>query len=145
MSENSMSYTMAADTITISDFDTSQLGIDFSTLNIPPLSTSQLSGLNYGIYGSTNPSQSLNWSNSSLNYNTAYPSLEVKGDAHFDGNIKWRGRDLGKFLESIEDRLAIVSEPDPEKLEKFAALKKAYEHYKTLERLIGDGDIEKES
>ena len=41
------------------------------------------------------------------------------------------------MLESIEDRLAIL-QPDPAKLEKFAALKKAYDHYKLMEKLIGD-------
>ena len=66
------------------------------------------------------------------------PDLTVKGNAEFDGDIKWKGRSLGKLLESIEDRLAILQEPSPEKLEKYAALKKAYEHYKTLERLIGE-------
>jgi hypothetical protein len=69
---------------------------------------------------------------------TSNPGLSVKGDADFEGDIKWKGRSLGKLMEKIEDRLAILQEPDPEKLEKFAALKKAYDHYKTLERLIGD-------
>ena len=66
------------------------------------------------------------------------PGLHVKDDATFEGDIKWKGRSLGKLMEKIEDRLAILQEPDAEKLEKFAALKKAYDHYKTLERLIGD-------
>jgi hypothetical protein len=69
---------------------------------------------------------------------TSNPGLSVKGDADFEGDIKWKGRSLGKLMEKIEDRLAILQEPDAEKLEKFAALKKAYDHYKTLERLIGD-------
>ena len=64
--------------------------------------------------------------------------LHVQSDATFEGNIKWKGRDLGKLLEKIEDRLAILPEPDPEKLEKFAALKKAYDNYKLLEKLIGN-------
>lgn len=63
--------------------------------------------------------------------------LTVKGDAKFDGDITWKGRSLGKFLESIEQRLAILT-PDPEKLEKYEALRKAYEHYKILEKLIGE-------
>jgi hypothetical protein len=67
-------------------------------------------------------------------------SLDVIGDASFSGDIKWKGRSLGKLLTSIEDRLAILAEPDPEKLAKFAALKKAYDNYKLLERLIGDDD-----
>lgn len=64
--------------------------------------------------------------------------LQVTGDAEFEGDIKWKGRSLGGLLQSIEDRLAILQEPDPEKLKKHAALKKAYDHYKTMERLIGD-------
>jgi len=73
-------------------------------------------------------------------WSTIGPSsgLHVKADAEFEGDIKWKGRSLGKLMEKIEDRLAILQEPDAEKLEKFAALKKAYDHYKTLERLIGD-------
>lgn len=71
-------------------------------------------------------------------WTTTNPGLHVKGDSEFEGDIKWKGRSLGKLLEKIEDRLAILQEPDPERLEKFAALKKAYDHYKTLERLIGD-------
>jgi len=64
--------------------------------------------------------------------------LKVTSDAEFDGDIKWKGRSLGKMLETIEDRLAIIQNPDPKKLEKFAALKKAYDNYKLLEKLIGD-------
>jgi len=79
------------------------------------------------------------WSNSgpytisSTNLNPK-SSLEVTGDANFEGDIKWKGRSLSDMLESIEKRLGILV-PDPEKLEHFEALKKAYEHYKTLEAL----------
>lgn len=64
--------------------------------------------------------------------------LHVSGDAEFAGDIKIKGRSLEKLLQTIEDRLAILQDPDPKKLEKYAALKKAYDHYKTLERLIGE-------
>jgi hypothetical protein len=37
-------------------------------------------------------------------------------------------------METISKRLAILV-PDPDKLEHFEALKKAYNHYKTLEAL----------
>lgn len=66
------------------------------------------------------------------------PGLHVKDNATFEGDITWKGRNLGKLLESIEDRLAILADPDPVKLEKFAALKKAYDHYKLMEKLIGE-------
>jgi hypothetical protein len=41
---------------------------------------------------------------------------------------------LKDTLQAIQDRLAILV-PDPKRLEEFAALKQAYEHYKTLEAL----------
>jgi len=61
-------------------------------------------------------------------------SLHVTSDAKFDGNILWKGRDLGKMLETIEKRLSILV-PNPKKLEKYEALQKAYDHYKVLEAL----------
>lgn len=69
---------------------------------------------------------------------TTNSKLTVSGDAEFAGDIKIKGRSLEKLLTTIEDRLAILSDPDPIKLEKFAALKKAYNNYKLLEKLIGD-------
>lgn len=67
--------------------------------------------------------------------------LHVTSDAEFDGDIKWKGRDLGNLLSNIEKRLAIL-EPNPKKLEKFEALRKAYEHYKLLEALCQSDEDE---
>ena len=95
------------------------------------------SGYNTGYhtgYGGYNVS-TINWASAGAQGSA---DLQVHGDAEFDGDIKWKGRSLGNLLESIEGRLAILQTPTPEKLAKFEALKKAYEHYKTLERLIGD-------
>jgi hypothetical protein len=89
----------------------------------------------YTSNGTSGPLYTAAGTNWSISTN---PGLHVKDDATFEGDIKWKGRSLGKLMEKIEDRLAILQEPDAEKLEKFAALKKAYDHYKTLERLIGD-------
>jgi len=71
-------------------------------------------------------------------YTTNNTGLHVTSDAEFGGDIKWKGRSLSTLLEKIEDRLAILPDPDPEKLKKFAALKKAYDQYKLMEKLIGD-------
>lgn len=62
-------------------------------------------------------------------------SMQVKGDTEFDGNVKIKGHDIVKLLEKIEDRLAILMDPTPEKLEKFQALKTAYNNYKLMEKL----------
>lgn len=130
--------------------------IDFNSLNytIPPLTTPPLTtgaiGANYNYntlpYGNVTISTAAGTSGSfftsglngtSWSNGTTTPGLHVTSDAEFDGDIKWKGRSLGKMLETIEDRLAIL-QPDPAKLEKYAALKKAYEHYKLMEKLIGE-------
>lgn len=69
---------------------------------------------------------------------TAAPNtLDVKGDANFEGDIKFKGRSLEELFSKIEDRLAIL-QPDPAKLEKYESLRKAYDHYKLMEKLIGE-------
>ena len=89
-------------------------------------------GHNYGQILTSNGTTSASWVNSNQ-YSTG-AGLHVENDAHFEGDIKWKGRSLGTLLETIESRLAILV-PDPEKLEHFEALKKAYDHYKLLEAL----------
>jgi hypothetical protein len=118
------------DTITISGLSS----IDLSSLTI---------GSNMGTTIGTSMGSNGTWSMPNSNYtigslNNSNSSLQVTGNAEFEGNIKWKGRDLGDFLQNIEDRLAIIQEPTSERLEKFAALKKAYDHYKLMEKLCHD-------
>lgn len=84
------------------------------------------------LYNSGNYSINTPWI--SVDDNTNAPGLKVKGDADFDGDVKIKGKSLNEFMETLEKRLAIL-QPDPKKLEKFEALKKAYNHYKMLEAL----------
>jgi len=83
---------------------------------------------NYGSAYMSSSASAGNWSSS------VSSNLNVEGDAEFRGDIKWQGRSLGALLEKIESRLAILT-PDLDKLEHFAALKKAYDNYKMLEKL----------
>lgn len=134
------------DTITIEGHDDVFTTIDLDDIVLGNMSSYQISNsaysggnitINTGASGSTFTTGYNTFG--ALNYGAqGSPGLQVTGDATFDGDIKWKGRSLGSLLGSIEDRLAILQEPDPAKLEKFEALKKAYDHYKTLERLIGD-------
>ena len=78
---------------------------------------------NYGVSPST------------VNINTAGIEMAAGTD------IKIDGKSLKEFMKKMEQRLAILV-PDPVKLEKFEALKKAYEHYKTMESLCFDEPIE---
>ena len=76
-------------------------------------------------------------------YSNPGSSLNVKGDAEFEGKVNINGQDLGEFMEAMSRRLAILV-PDPDKLEHFEALKKAYDHYKMLEKLCELPKEEKE-
>jgi len=50
-------------------------------------------------------------------------------------------RKMEKDIEAIKDKLAILDEPSPEKLEQHKMLKEAYLKYKMIEKLIGDKDV----
>jgi hypothetical protein len=95
-----------------------------------------------GSYGTTigsmTGSNGTYWSaNGNVTIGTTTPAMNVKGDLDVEGALTVNGRDLSKLMEKIEDRLAILAEPNPDRLEKFPALKKAYDHYKLMEKLIG--------
>lgn len=137
-------------TITIGDTEySSTYSIDMSDLSSYGASVSSvLSGYstasNYGnitisnggssgsgfLYSTGSSSQ---WGTVTTN-GTNTPSLECSGDANFNGDLKIKGVSIAKTLEDINKRLAILV-PDPDKLEHFEALKKAYDHYKMLEAL----------
>jgi hypothetical protein len=69
-----------------------------------------------------------------VNSGTTTPSIQVKGDAEFGGNVTINGQNLAETLQRIQHRLAILV-PDPKLLGKYEALQQAYEHYKILEAL----------
>lgn len=98
------------------------------------------------VYSQTTPGSST-WTSSQTSapqtaiYTTSNPSYTFynSGNSALNANdIILNGKSLAKLLESIEDRLAILIDPDPAKLEKYAALKKAYDNYKLLEKLINE-------
>lgn len=92
--------------------------------------------MHYGV------TSSANYSNITLSNLTITPNsgLHVSANSSFDndveinGNLKVKGTDLLQLLEGIQSRLNILI-PDPEKLEHYESLKKAYAHYKMLEAL----------
>ena len=69
----------------------------------------------------------------SNNVNIGTNGIDLKEGA----DVKIDGKSLKDFMTKMEQRMAILV-PDPVKLEKFEALKKAYEHYKTMESLCFD-------
>lgn len=59
-------------------------------------------------------------------------TLQVNGEG---ADLLINGKSLKTFMEKVEERLLIL-QPDPELLEKYEALRNAYEYYKTMEALI---------
>ncbi len=74
---------------------------------------------------------SYSFDKNSINTNLVENDLIVKGD------INLNGVSMLSLLENIQTRLNILV-PDPAKLEKYQALKDAYEHYKLMENLLKD-------
>ena len=66
-------------------------------------------------------------------------SLQVKGDANFEGEVSIKGKNIADMFEKIEERLAILH-PNPELEDKWDELKELGRRYKELETEI----IEKE-
>ena len=111
----------------------SNTGITFSNIpsggtlfNNPPMftGTAQLPSYQYTINTS-------GWSPPAV--------LDANGNINANNDIIMGGKSLKELFNKIEDRLAILV-PDPAKLEKFEALKKAYENYKMLEKIAFSDD-----
>ena len=109
---------------------------------IQPLTTQQIAQLNTisiqpNTIGGTSIGGTSGYGNWTFNQTT--PSLAVKGDAEFEGDIKLKGKSLNETLDNIEQRLGILH-PNPELEEKWEELKALSTRYRELEKDI----IEKE-
>jgi len=129
LSASGMTDTITLDSTHIPYLTSSMIG-PYPQYNVGTVGTG--GSIPYSTY-TTNGTSGSPWQNLTMT-NNHQSSLNVKGDAEFEGKVKINGQDLGKFMETISKRLAILV-PDPEKLEHFESLKKAYNHYKTLEAL----------
>ena len=97
--------------------------------------TNGTGGLTWGNLNGTTTS----WGTLTTDPNLKGASIQVKGDAEFDGDVTIKGKNLNDTLERIEERLGILrpNEALEEKWENLRALRNAY---KELEAEI----IEKE-
>ena len=94
------------------------------------------SGYQSSLYNPASPTYSWNTLNNPSNTNKVHiTGAGIEMDA--DADITIGGRSMKKLLEGIEHRLGILV-PDPKKLERYQALKQAYEHYQTLEALCNE-------
>ncbi len=105
-----------------------------STITLPTSSyTIAGGGGTSGIGNIYNVGTSYNWTNTV----STTPTVNITSDGVNiapGADLKIGNVSLKEFISKMEQRLSILV-PDPEKLEKFEALKKAYEHYKTMESL----------
>jgi hypothetical protein len=114
-----------------------------NTITLPSTSYSYSAGATLGGITSIN-----NLNNSYTYSSNSFPpptvSIHTDGiDIKDNGDIKIGNQSLKEFMVKMEERLAILV-PDPAKLEKFQALKKAYEHYKLMEQLCQEQPKEEE-
>jgi hypothetical protein len=125
-----ISYSGGVDTITL-DSSTMYSG---NTITLP---TTTISNGGYTI-GATGSSGQFYTSTGTGGHNWNNPPSVYISNGGIDmaagTDIKVDGKSLKEFMTKMEERLAILV-PDPSKLEKFEALKKAYEHYKLMESL----------
>ncbi len=123
-----ISYSGGIDTITI---DASNM-YGSNTITLP--STTIANG---GFALGSASSNYYTTSTGGYTFNTTTPSVNITSDGidmAAGTDIKVDGKSLKEFMSKMEERLAILI-PDPKKLAQFAALKKAYEHYKLIESL----------
>lgn len=80
------------------------------------------------VYTVGTGSTGFNWNTISVDTSIKGSTLEVKGDANFEGDVKIKGKSLTDSLERIEDRLAILrpNEDLEAKWENLRGLRKAY-------------------
>ena len=85
-----------------------------------------------GSYAFSNGSNGIDWTTISptisVSNNPTHNTLEVRGDATFEGDIKVKGKSITDSLNRIEERLAILrpNEELEEKWENLRALRNAY-------------------
>ena len=72
------------------------------------------------------------WASSNSAQVTAKGKLKIEGE---EADIFINGKSLSDWMSAVEQRLSIL-QPNPKLQEKYTALQNAYEHYKTLERLL---------
>lgn len=90
---------------------------------------------NVGVGGFCNTTWNTGTAGYTLNSSPNTVTISNSGIEMAEGaDITVGGRSLATFMKTMEDRLAILV-PDPAKMEKFAALKKAYDNYKLMEKL----------
>lgn len=104
----------------------------FTTNNTGPISVGGAGSAGQYMYSN---GTTTTWADDTItlsNINTGSGTLQVKGNAEFDGDIKLKGKSLSDTLSKIEERLAILH-PNEKLEEKWAKLKELRKQYQELE------------
>ena len=108
----------------------------YTTTNTNPLTINSGSSGQYLYSNGTGPA----WNDTITLSTTSTPNtLNVKGDAEFEGDIKLKGKSLSDTLSKLEERLSILH-PNKKLEEKWEKLRELRQEYMKLEADI----IEKE-
>jgi len=108
----------------------------YTTTNTNPLTINSGSSGQYLYSNGTGPA----WNDTITLSTTSTPNtLNVKGDAEFEGDIKLKGKSLSDTLSKLEERLSILH-PNKKLEEKWEKLRELRKEYMKLEADI----IEKE-
>jgi len=103
-----------------------------TVVTIPNTTYATSAGGSGGVY-TTNGTHSPFWNDTiSISSHQNPGTLQVKGDAEFDGDLKLKGKSLDKTLTRIEERLAILH-PNEKLEEKWVKLKELRKQYQELE------------
>ena len=111
----------------------------FTTNNTGPISVGGTGSAGQYMYSN---GTTTTWADDTItlsNINPGSGTLQVKGNAEFDGDIKLKGKSLSDTLSKLEERLAILH-PNEKLEEKWEKLRKLRKEYMELEADI----IEKE-
>ena len=145
MSWDNMNSSYKLDDYIIQPLDLSNIAPLLNTVSISgtgagaTLGIGATNGYQSSLYNTAGPTYSWNTLNNPGKVNITGTGIEMDADA----DITIGGRSMKKLLEGIEHRLSILV-PDPKKLERYEALKQAYQHYKTLEALCTETDDKEE-
>jgi hypothetical protein len=111
-------------------------------------STSPATGYSYSIGTANVSATTYNWANANVTWSASSivndqdikpATLQVKGNAEFDGDVTIQGKNLKESLEKIEERLAILH-PNEELEERWEQLRELRKLYMEMEQDL----IEKE-
>jgi len=103
-----------------------------TVVTIPNATYATSAGGSGGVY-TTNGTHSPFWNDTISISTTSTPNtLQVKGDAEFEGEVKIKGKSLTDTLSKLEERLAILH-PNEKLEEKWGKLRELRKQYRELE------------